>query len=377
MTFLFYADIDAGNKSKPTYARLKDEVIIINKFWAYLTEYISLQLSKTDSPYDMTIVGGDIAYNLEYNNGTTGDNFFDIWQPLWTTRPIVFTPGNHDMYDNYNLLGYRLKMPLFNQTKNHYYSFDVGLAHFLTLDHDFYYKVADAQTQQQIYNWVENDLIAANSKENRTIRPWVIVFTHRPIYCSVNSMEDKPSGRCYNFYETYTVWDELFQKYGVDLYLAGHVHSYERMKPIYKNQSQHYDESTDAAGVQILSHVSSPIYIVEGGAGNDYYMPSEPIPTLNYSIMTDINVGFSSLTIVNETSLYWKRVKSSDGSIIDQFYLNKGQKGLPPSYTLLLSINVAVVLIFSIIAVIRFRSKSTVRDINGEEVELNKPVVAV
>ena len=332
----------------------------------------------------MSIIGGDLAYDLEDNNGKKGDDFFNIWQPLWTTRPAVLSPGNHDMFDNYSLLDYRFRMPLYNQTKNHYYSFDVGLAHFVAIDHDFYYTVADSQAQERMFSWVENDLIAATSEENRTIRPWVIVFTHRPIYCSVNSMADKPSGRCYNFYGQYAIWDELFHKYGVDLYLSGHVHSYERMGPIYKNQSQHYDVSNDANGVQIISGVSSPIYIVEGGPGNDYYMPSAPIPTLNYSIMTDINVGFSALSIVNETSLYWKRVKSSDGSIIDQFYLNKGRSGISGKDTSRMSINVGVMLMLVIIAIIHYQRKSRSKPIPsahihnaGDEIDLSNSVITI
>ena len=139
----------------------------------------------------------------------------------------MITPGNHDTYDNFSLLGYRFPMPLYNQTKNHYYSFDVGLVHFVGIDHDFYL-MADLEAQTQMFNWVENDLAAANAPENRTLRPWIIVFTHRPVYCSYNSPEDRPSGRCYNFYTRYGIWEDLLKKYGVDLYLAGHMHAYER-----------------------------------------------------------------------------------------------------------------------------------------------------
>ena len=34
------------------------------------------------------------------------------------------------------------------------------------------------------YLWLENDLKKANSAENRDARPWIIIFGHRPMYCS-------------------------------------------------------------------------------------------------------------------------------------------------------------------------------------------------
>lgn len=145
-----------------------------------------------------------------------------------STRPLMLTPGNHDEFGNYSLLNYRFRMPLFEQSSNHYYSFNVGLVHFLSFDLDFYEEKIDAQSQEVMYKWVEKDLELANAPENRTRQPWIIIFSHRPIYCSYNDKDDQPTNRCYNFYEKRKDWDELFHKYNVDLYLSGHVHSYER-----------------------------------------------------------------------------------------------------------------------------------------------------
>lgn len=34
------------------------------------------------------------------------------------------------------------------------------------------------------YAWLEQDLMAANHPNNRSIHPWIIAFGHRPFYCS-------------------------------------------------------------------------------------------------------------------------------------------------------------------------------------------------
>lgn len=37
---------------------------------------------------------------------------------------------------------------------------------------------------EEQYAWLEQDLIAANGAGNRSVHPWIIVFGHRPLYCS-------------------------------------------------------------------------------------------------------------------------------------------------------------------------------------------------
>lgn len=72
---------------------------------------------------------------------------------------------------------------------------------------------------QQI-DWLINDL----RRVNRQKTPWVVVFIHRPWYCS--------SG-C----EPGVAWQQAFEKIlydnSVDLVAHGHVHNYEVFAPIY------------------------------------------------------------------------------------------------------------------------------------------------
>ena len=134
------------------------------------------------------------------------------------------TPGNHEVYQNFSFLNYRLRMPNYDQTSNQYYSFDVGQIHFLAIDMDFYDNYTLNQTAMT--DWIVNDLQNARS-QNATV-PWIIVLTHRPIYCSYSSLYDPENKRCYSFYSQRSNWDEIFYTYKVDLVLQAHVHSYER-----------------------------------------------------------------------------------------------------------------------------------------------------
>lgn len=71
----------------------------------------------------------------------------------------------------------------------------------------------------------------------RKIRPWIITYGHRPMYCSNDRKVD-----CRNHDTLVRVGlplthlfglEDLFYKYGVDVELWAHEHSYERLWPIY------------------------------------------------------------------------------------------------------------------------------------------------
>ena len=40
------------------------------------------------------------------------------------------------------------------------------------------------------YNWLEKDLSYASAPQNRTLRPWIITYGHRPMYCSALDGDD-------------------------------------------------------------------------------------------------------------------------------------------------------------------------------------------
>jgi hypothetical protein len=75
---------------------------------------------------------------------------------------------------------------------NHYYSFDLGAAHFISFSTEHYFW-PEYFTQSHIkwqYDWIENDLKTASKPENKAKRPWIITLGHRPMYCLKDNEKD-------------------------------------------------------------------------------------------------------------------------------------------------------------------------------------------
>lgn len=71
----------------------------------------------------------------------------------------------------------------------------------------------------------------------RKVRPWIITFGHRPMYCSNDNDNDCTHSetliRVGLPFTHFFGLEELFYKYGVDVEFWAHEHSYERLWPIY------------------------------------------------------------------------------------------------------------------------------------------------
>lgn len=115
------------------------------------------------------------------------------------------------------------------------------------------------------YDWLVNDLYEANKPGNRQVRPWIITFGHRPMYCS---NDDERS--CKN--ETTFIrnglpiahlygLEKLFLDSGVDVEFWAHQHSYERLWPIYDFQVKNGSYNKPYV------NANAPVHIITGSAG--------------------------------------------------------------------------------------------------------------
>jgi acid phosphatase type 7 len=179
---------------------------------------------------DFVVNTGDLV--AQGNNQAEWDNHFSIERQLMAQSPLYPVLGNHEQ-------GTALYFRLFTLPGNgHWYSLDNGPLHITVLDA---YSAFYPGSEQ--YMWLEADLQA-------TSQPWRIVTLHDSPY--VYSLAHPPNALARAYLAP------LFEKYGVQLVIAGHNHFYQR------------------------SVVNGISYIVTGGGGAPLYGTTAG-PGLQYS----------------------------------------------------------------------------------------------
>jgi 3',5'-cyclic AMP phosphodiesterase CpdA len=167
------------------------------------------------SPFPLVLLTGD---NI-YDNGEIEkiEAVFERPYAELLSQDVKFYAalGNHDFrtnrgeneiaYPGYNMLG-------------RYYSFTQQSVQFFALDSNQAYlddshRETPWHTQVQ---WLRQELRASSM-------PWKVVFAHHPIYSSGQHGSDENLARTLS---------PLFAEYGVQLYINGHDHNYERTEPI-------------------------------------------------------------------------------------------------------------------------------------------------
>ena len=163
--------------------------------------YAMTQMQQKD-PAQFILMLGDNIYPL---GDIKADHVqkFDKPYAYFIKNKIPFKPalGNHDVPHELDQIKY-FGMP------GRYYSYNVGPAAFFVLDTNKY------DYSQQV--WLEKALQGSQA-------PWKIVYGHHPIFSSGYHGNNKTLDKGLR---------PLLEKYGVQLYLAGHDHDYERFKPI-------------------------------------------------------------------------------------------------------------------------------------------------
>ncbi|MEH1971472.1 metallophosphoesterase family protein [Nostoc sp.] len=159
------------------------------------------------NPYDLVVLAGDNIYNngeIEKINAV----FERPYQAL-LKQGVKFQAclGNHDIRTANGEP--QVKYAGFNM-KGRYYTFKRNQVQFFALDTN-----SNADWKNQL-SWLEKELSLSKV-------PWKVVFGHHPIYSS-GQYGNNPA-----FIKTFT---PLFQKYGVQLYINGHEHNYERTRAI-------------------------------------------------------------------------------------------------------------------------------------------------
>ena len=173
--------------------------------WAELLKDANLRHPET-SFYS---IAGDVVTTGLYRS--EWDQFFGYSEDVFSYKPLMPVPGNHDRQDG---LGAWMYYQLFSLPENgpknvdpeSTYAFEYGNALFLMIDST---QPNEAQTQ-----WIESQLKNSDAT-------WKFAMFHFPPY---------------NFEEPYLdiqqEWGGLFDTYHVDMVMSGHIHYYMRSKPI-------------------------------------------------------------------------------------------------------------------------------------------------
>lgn len=190
---------------------------------------------------------GDNAYDIATDSQLQAA-VFDRYATLIRNTPLWCAFGNHD--------GYSVPYPYSNPTPHdaafafptagesggvpsgstRYYSFDHGDIHFICLDTFTPANANDAPgAPYGMLDWLEADLMSCQAR-------WIVAFMHYGPY-SKGSHDSDVEG---NHVRLHVV--PMLERYGVDLVLAAHSHSYERSRLI----DGHYGKANSWASSTML-----------------------------------------------------------------------------------------------------------------------------
>lgn len=296
----------------------------------------------TSTHTDLWLTVGDNVYEDGTDTQYT-DKFFEYYPAMLRKSVLWPSLGNHDRsiepfsetgvyYDTFTL-------PTAGQAggiasnKESYYSFDYGNIHFVCLE-------STKMTVREGLAWLDNDL------KNHALKDWIIVYFHHAPYTKGAHNSDNEA-QCADMRVKVL---PILEKYGVDLVVTGHSHSYERSKFIdgHYGVSSTFDPSTmvvqpgDGAGSNAYlkpagkTPHAGTVYVVTGSAGAvDTKNAPYPFdhPAMQVSMLT-----LGSLVIdVNGNTLDAKFIGSTTNpvTVLDSFRIIKGSSGnVQPSVTL-------------------------------------------
>jgi len=284
-----------------------------------------LQEEAEDGHFHAMIHVGDMAYDMDEHDGQRGDEFMSQVEPIASMIPYMTCPGNHENAYNFSNYKARFGNSMPRDNGNMFYSFNLGPVHFISISTEFYYYL-NYGLQQALnqFNWIEQDLATVD----RSATPWVVIFGHRPMYCTNSDRKD-----C-SFLETRTRvglpllhwWglEDLLVKYGVDLAVWAHEHSYERLYPTY-NRTVVPSPNPDMPYVD----PRAPVHVTTGSAGcrekHDGFLPDPPV----WSAFRTMQYGYTRMKVANATHLYLEQVDvETDGQpVIDSVWLVQHNHG--------------------------------------------------
>lgn len=327
-SFMFLAkDVQMNTKSKVKIALYGDLGLINGQSIERLSKMVS------QNAFDLVIHNGDFAYDLDRYQGEHGDKFMRMIEPIAARLPYQTSVGNHEIKEKFLHYDQRFTMVDNEGVRNNfYYSFNAGPIHFIAISTEFYYFIdyLGMKPVNDQFNYLQKELEFANSPSERAKRPWVILFGHRPMYCSSNDNDDctKETNLLRNglpFTKTYAL-EELFYKHGVDVLFWSHEHQYERFLPLYDNQILNGTDEAD----EPYHNPRGPVHIISGSAGCEERIDNFTGKVAPGSVIRISDYGFSLLS-ASRRSLSFEQISDDQaGTVVDSFVITKSKQNFPP-----------------------------------------------
>lgn len=143
--------------------------------------------------------------------------FFESAYPLSSQIPYYMVLGNHERNSQLYYRAFELPKGGGDYSKR-WYSFDYANSHFVILDSNI---LESSNLYEKQMRWLEEDL------KNNQDKKFIFVAFHHPFWTTAteygNMEENLPNGH----FNTKN-WLPIFEKYGVDVVINGHIHAYER-----------------------------------------------------------------------------------------------------------------------------------------------------
>ncbi|XP_059007280.1 acid phosphatase type 7 isoform X2 [Mustela lutreola] len=241
-----------------------------------------------------------------------------VFGDLGADNPKAFPRLRRDTQKGINFSNYKARFSMPGNNEGLWYSWDLGPAHIISFSTEVYFFLNYGRhLVEKQFHWLENDLQKAN--KNRAARPWIITMGHRPMYCSNADLDDCTwheskvrKGLRGKFYGL----EDLFYKYGVDLQLWAHEHSYERLWPIYNYQV--FNGSREMP----YTNPRGPVHIITGSAGCEERLTPFSLFPRPWSAVRVKEYGYTRLHILNGTHLHIQQVSDDqDGKIVDDVWV--------------------------------------------------------
>jgi predicted phosphodiesterase len=237
-----------------------------------------------DRPHFIVHAGDLVDQGTKKTDWT--QHFFPGGHVAMSRYPMYTVLGNHEQ-DAQHYYDYMV-----NPDPEYYYTFNYGNAQFFMIDTN-----RDITEGSEQYNWLEWEL----AKSTAT---WKFVVHHHPPYSS----EENDHGDTYKGASTYGTHARdltpLYDAYGVDFCLFGHVHMYERTWPIFD---------------QAINQKDGVVYINSGGAGGGL----EDFDPVRSWFTQELQTGhhYTTFNIFDKTLVF--KAIDHEGRLFDSFQMTK------------------------------------------------------